>query len=138
MPNNSPSDKILSPDEVMQKEANKGRVTLRFPAKIRDFTAQLFTLAKSNPTLSSLIIDATTEHATGKGQGKRTKVTMTDIYTLFMLPGQYAWGTELNDPDRASLLIPVSEYTRESYRVEMLKIIDHFDPDYVDLLLDTH
>ena len=109
MPNDSPSDKILSPDEVMQKEANKGRVTLRLPTKIRDFATQLFTLATSNPDLKSLIMDVTTEHATGKGQGKRSKVTITDIYTLFILSGQYAWGTELNDPDRASLLIPVSD-----------------------------
>ena len=138
MPNDSSSDKILSPDEVMQRAANEGRVTIRFPAKIRDFTAQLFTLAKSNPDLSSLIIEATTEHATGKGQGKRTKITMTDIYILLTLSGQYAWGTELNSPDRSSLLIPVSEYTRESHRVEMLKIIDHFDPDYIDLLLLAH
>ena len=120
---------------ALQRHANRGRISLRMPAKFKDNVDTWIKLAESSKPLREMITNSDDDHSDHTGQGKDSKkITKSMIMRWLALVGQYRTIYDYSRHDAQQLLADISDHQRSEYRLEMIRVLDHFNPDILLLM----
>ena len=129
------SKAVVKKADPFNKAANSGRISLRVPAKFHETVETWLNLAEESRPLREMIIHSDDDRSEHNGQGKdSTKINKSMVIKWLAIVGQYRTLYDYDRERAEELLTSISDHQRSEYRREMIRILDHFNPNIIRLI----